>query len=222
MSRHEAQSSGSSTTGAGDQATSTERAATAPHEDHPAKPDSPTDITKPGWKYTFMKAFREFQRDEVTDQAAGLTYWAVLAVAPAALALVSLLGVFGNGKQIVDDVMATAEQASGLELGAVKGIMENLADQQGAGLALIGGLLVALWSASGYVNAFGRAMNRMYEIDEGRPIWKLRPWMLLITLITLVLVAIVMAAMVVSGPVAEAIGGLIGLSEASLTVWNIA
>ncbi|WP_199424955.1 YihY/virulence factor BrkB family protein [Actinotalea solisilvae] len=197
--------------------------AAAPHPDHPGKPDSPTDLTKPSWGYVLSKTFREFNRDQCTDLAAALTYYAVLALAPAALALVSLLGVFGDGDQIVDDVMGTAEDmAPGIDLEAVRPIVENLASQEGAGLALITGLLVALWSASGYVNAFSRAMNRMYEIDEGRPIWKLRPWMLLVTLITLVLVAVICAAMVVSGPVAEAVGGVVGLSDQAVTIWNIA
>lgn len=194
----------------------------APHPDHPSKPDSPTDLTKPSWGYVLKKTLREFNRDQCTDLAAALTYYAVLAVAPAALALVSLLGVFGNGQQIVEDVMATAkEMAPGIDLQAVEPIVENLASREGAGLALVTGLLIALWSASGYVNAFSRAVNRMYEIDEGRPMWKLRPWMLVITLTTLVLVAVVCAAMVLSGPVAEAIGGLVGLSDQAVVVWNI-
>lgn len=197
--------------------------AAAPHPDHPAKPDSPTDLTKPSWGYVLAKTFREFNRDQCTDLAAALTYYAVLAVAPAALALVSLLGVFGDGDAIVQDVMKTAESmAPGLDLAAVEPIIENLAAQEGAGLALLTGLLVALWSASGYVNAFSRATNRMYEIDEGRPIWKLRPWMLLITLVTLVLVAVICAALVLSGPVAEAIGGAVGLSDQAVLIWNIA
>ena len=197
--------------------------AAAPEPDDPRKPGSPTDMTKPSWSYVLRKTLREYQRDEATDLAAALTYWAVLAVAPAALALVSLLGVFGDGEQIVDDVMDTAEKiAPSMELGTVRGIVENLASQEGAGLALVTGLLVALWSASGYVNAFSRAMNRIYEIDEGRPIWKLRPAMLAVTFVMLVLVAVVCAALVLSGPVAEAIGGVVGLSDVAVSVWDVA
>ena len=195
----------------------------APDPDHPSKPDSPTDLTKPSWTYVAKKTLREFNRDQCTDLAAALTYWAVLAVAPAVLALVSLLGVFGDGDQVVSDVMDAAEEiAPGIDLQAVRGIVENLASQQGAGLALVTGLLVALWSASGYVNAFSRAMNRIYEVDEGRPIWKLRPIMLLVTLVTLVLVALICAALVLSGPVAEGLGSAIGLSEVTVAVWSIA
>ena len=195
----------------------------APHPDHPSKPDSPADITKPSWKYVLKKTFREFNRDQCTDLAAALTYFAVFAVAPAALALVSLLGVFGDGERIVGDVMdAVEEMGTGLPLETIKPIVENMAAQQGAGLALFTGLLVALWSASGYVNAFGRAMNRMYQIDEGRPVWKLKPIMLGVTMLLLVLVALVCVALVLSGPVAEGIGAAIGLSEVTVTVWSIA
>ena len=89
-------------------------------------------------------------------------------------------------------------------------------------MALVLGVLLALWSASGYVGAFGRAMNRIYEIDEGRPFWKLRPIMLLLTLIAVTLAAIALLMLIVSGPVAESIGDVIGLGDTALTVWSIA
>lgn len=203
---------------------STTKAATAPHPDDPRKPDSPSDVTKPGWKYTLKKTLREFNRDQCTDLAAALTYYTVFAIAPASLALVSLLGVFGNGQQIVDSVMELARGMGAPDdaISSIEPIVTNLSQQQGAGLSLALGLLLALWSASGYVNAFGRAMNRMYEIDEGRPFWKLRPIMLLTTLVLLVIVALILVALVVSGGVAEAVGSAIGLSDVTVTVWNIA
>ena len=83
------------------------------------------------------------------------------------------------------------------------------------------GVLGALWSASGYVGAFGRAMNTVYEIDEGRPFWKLRPVMLLVTLVAILLVAVVLVMLVVSGPLAPSIGAVIGLGSQAVTVWNI-
>jgi membrane protein len=95
-----------------------------------------------------------------------------------------------------------------------------MATSQGAGLTLILGLAGALWSASGYVGAFGRAMNRIYEIDEGRPFWKLRPLMLLITLVAVVMTALVLVMLVVSGPLAESIGKTIGLGDATVTAWQ--
>ena len=98
----------------------------------------------------------------------------------------------------------------------------SVADSQGAGVALILGVLLALWSASGYVGAFGRAMNKIYEIEEGRPFWKLRPIMLLLTLIAVTLAAIALLMLIVSGPVAESIGSVIGLGDTAITVWSIA
>lgn len=197
--------------------------ADAPEPEDSRKPTSPTDITKPSWGYITGKTFREFLADQCTDLAAALTYYAVLAIAPGLLALVSILGVVGNSEQIVEDLMGVLEEFIPADaVSTVQPIVEQVTSSSAAGIALVTGLVVALWSASGYVNAFGRAMNRIYEIDEGRPIWKLRPVMLLITLVTLVLVALIGIMLVASGPVASAIGSFIGLSDQALTVWNIA
>jgi membrane protein len=186
-------------------------------------PGASRDLTGASWRYALRRTVRELQADNVPDLAAALTFWAMLAVAPAAMALVSLFGLVGDGERVVADVLDTVgDMAPGLDLDAVAPVVEDLAAQEAAGLALLGGLAVALWSASGYVNAFARAMNRIYEVDEGRPFWKLRPAMLLVTLVTLVLVAAVCAAMVASGPVAEAIGSAIGLSDAVVAVWEVA
>ena len=141
-----------------------------------AKPDSPTELTKPSWWYVVRKTAHEFTRDQCTDLAAALTYYAVLSLFPALLALVSLLGVFGQGQQTVDAVLQIVDDLgpSGT-VDTLRDPITQLVDAPTAGLALVTGLLGALWSASGYVGAFGRAMNRMYEIEEGRPFWKLRP-----------------------------------------------
>ncbi|GGC10893.1 YihY/virulence factor BrkB family protein [Cellulomonas carbonis] len=208
----------------GTQQSAHDRAQTAPHPDDPRKPDSPDDVPKPGWKYTARKAFREFQHDQATDLAAALTYWGVLAIAPTLLALVSILGLFSDGAQTVRSVVEFAERLGmppdSLQL--VEELITNLTSQQGAGLSFVIGLLLAIWSASGYVTAFSRAMNRVYEIDEGRPFYKLRPVLYAVTLVMLVLVAIIVAALVLSGPVAEAVGETIGLGSTAVTVWNIA
>jgi membrane protein len=107
-------------------------------------------------------------------------------------------------------------------LNTIMGALNGVATSQGAGLALVLGLLTALWSASGYVGAFSRAMNRMYEVEEGRPFWKLRPVMLLLTLIAVTLMAVALLMLIVSGPVAESIGNVVGLGSTALTVWSIA
>ena len=107
-------------------------------------------------------------------------------------------------------------------LGTIEPALTQIASSNSAGLALIIGLAIALWSASGYVGAFGRAMNRIYEIREGRPFWKLRPLLLLLTLVAVVLTAVVLLMLIVSGPVAKSIGDVIGLGDTAVTVWQFA
>ncbi len=194
-----------------------------PAPDDPRKPDSPTDLTTRSKRYVGRKVIREFMDDQCLDLAAALTYYAVLAIFPALLALVSLLGLVGQAEESVDtalEVLGPLLSAQTLE--ALEPSLRSLAASDTAGTALIIGLVGAIWSASGYVGAFGRAMNRVYEIREGRPFWKLRPVMLVITLGAVLLSALVLLMLVVSGPVAESIGGVVGLSETSVQVWNIA
>jgi membrane protein len=186
------------------------------------KPDSPTDLTRRSWGYVVRKTLREFGDDHCTDLAAALTYYAVLALFPAAIAVVSLLGVVGQSQQSVDKIIEILQPlVSSSTLDTIQPALENIAGSQGAGLALVVGLLGALWSASGYVGAFGRAMNAVYEIDEGRPFWKLRPVMLLVTLVAVLLVAVVLVMLIVSGPLATSIGSALGVSSQAVTVWNI-
>ncbi len=187
------------------------------------KPDSPADLTKPSWFYVVRKTVREFSDDQCTDLAAALTYYSVLALLPAAIALLSLVGLVGQGKETVDtllDILRDVGASSAAD--TLEATLTQLSQSQGAGVGLIVGLAAALWSASGYVGAFGRGMNRIYEIDEGRPIWKLRPAMLLVTLVTVVLTAIVALGLVLTGPAAEAVGNALGLGSTVVTVWNIA
>ena len=192
----------------------------APHDDR--KPDSPRDIDKPGWKYTAKAAFGEFQRDQCTDLAAALTYYSVLSVFPAILALVSLLGFFGQGESTTTALLDIVRQlGQGQVADQLKGPIDQIVNARGAGLALVVGLVGAIWSASGYVGAFGRAMNRVYQVDEGRPIWKLRPVVLLITVGLVIMAALVLVGLVVSGPVATAIGDAVGLGDLAKTIWNI-
>lgn len=187
------------------------------------KPDSPTSLTGSAWKIGIKRAVGEFSRDQCTDQAAGLTYFAVLSLFPALLAVVSLLGVFGQGQATVDAVMELLEGAAPEEtLAALRGPIDSLVTTPAAGFALIAGIAGALWSASGYVGAFARAMNRVYEVEEGRPFWKLKPSMLLLTAVILVLICIAGLLLVISGPIAAWVGDLIGLGDTAVTVWNIA
>ncbi|GAA3524526.1 hypothetical protein AFL01nite_15080 [Aeromicrobium flavum] len=186
-------------------------------------PDTPKDLTKPSWFYVLRKTAREFSEDQCTDLAAALTYYSILALFPAALAMLSLVGLVGDSAKTVDTLLQILR-----DLGAssaadtIEPTLKELSQSQSSGFGLIIGLAAALWSASAYVNAFSRGMNRIYEIGEGRPIWKLRPIMLLLTLVTVVLAALVALALVLTGPAAQAVGDAVGLGDTAVTVWNIA
>ncbi|MGH3098270.1 MAG: YihY/virulence factor BrkB family protein [Streptosporangiales bacterium] len=188
----------------------------------PAKPNSPIEMTKPSWLYVGRKTARELVRDECTDLAAALTYYAVLAVFPALIALLSLLGVFGQGARSVNAVLGLASQVgAGSMADTLRPILVSLSQSPGAGIGLVLGILGALWSASGYVGAFGRAMNRIYGIREGRPIWKLRPIMILITLAAVVLAAITLLILIMTGPAAAAVGSVLGLGNTAVLAWQV-
>ena len=209
--------------GRSEDSTSEEREQTAPPPDAAFKPDSPDDLARPTWGYALRKTVREFLDDQCTDLAAALTYYAILAMFPAAIALLSLVGLVGQQQQTVDTLLQILRDVGASSAAdTLEPTLTELAASRGAGIALVIGLAVALWSASGYVSAFSRGMNRIYEIDEGRPIWKLRPVMLLVTLVTVVLVALVAVGLVLTGPAAEAVGAAIGLESFAVTAWGIA
>ncbi len=165
---------------------------------------------------------REFSDDQCTDLAAALTYYAVLALFPALLAMVSLLGLFGQAGKTGELITVLSDMGAGSVADTIKGPLDQLTATSSAGIGLVIGVVGALWSASGYVGAFGRAMNRIYEIQEGRPFWKLRPLMIVITLAAVILAGLVAIGLVVSGPVARAIGEAIGLGDTAVTLWEIA
>ncbi|KTR81707.1 YihY/virulence factor BrkB family protein [Leucobacter chromiiresistens] len=195
----------------------------APDPEDDRKPDGPTDLEKRSWKYVLRKTIREFSADQCTDIAASLTYYAVLALFPALIAIFSLLGVFGQGPAATDAILGIVDEvAPGGTADVVRGPIEQFANSPAAGFALVSGLVVAIWSASGYVTAFSRAMNRIYEIEEGRPFWKLKPAQLLVTIIALVLIVIAAVILVVSGPVADAVGSTLGIGETATMIWSIA
>lgn len=189
-----------------------------PDPDDPRKPDSPTDLNKPTFVYTLKKTLREFTGDQCTDLAAALTYYSVLALFPGLLAVVSILGLVGQADATIKtllDVIGNIGSQQVVEL--IRGPVENLVRSPAAPVTFIVGVVGALWSASGYVGAFGRAMNRIYNVREGRPIWKLRPTMLGVTLATVVLLVLGLLALV-SGPLARSIGEVIGLGDVAATV----
>jgi len=202
---------------------SSERLKDAPDPDDPRKPEKPQHLEGRSWKYVLRKTVSEFSSDQCTDIAASLTYYAVLSLFPALIALVSLLGVIGQQGQAVDALLGVVDDvAPGGTADVIRGPLEQFAGSGAAGFALVSGIVVAIWSASGYVGAFSRAMNRIYEIDEGRPFWKLKPTQLLVTVVAILLILIAAVILVVSGPVTDAVGSALGLGEVVTTVWSIA
>src|SRR3954447_14977677 len=185
----------------------------------------PTDIPKPGWRAVLRRTVKEFKNDNLTDWGAALTYYAVLALFPALIVLVALVGLFGQYPQTVDALLNILRDAGvqGSTIDSLRSTITGVVQNKGGAGALLGfGLLLSLWSASGYIGAFMRASNAIYEKPEGRPFWKLRPLQVLVTLTMTLLFALVMIALVVSGPLADAIGSKIGLGGTAVTVWSIA
>jgi membrane protein len=188
-----------------------------------AAPDGPTEIQGRGWWAVIKRTVKEFREDNLTDWAAALTYYGVLALFPALIALVSIIGFLGDStvQSLKDNIgqIPAAGQAKDIVLNTI----DNLASHpSAAGIAFIFGLVVALWSASGYIGAFIRASNAIYETGEGRPFYKLRPLQMATTLIMLLLITLTLAAIVITGPVTEKVGQAIGLGNTGQTVFDIA
>ena len=160
----------------------------------------------------------------MTDLAAGLTYYGVLALFPALIALVSIVGLFGDPESTTDTLTEIVRDL-GPETAAdtFSGPIASLTSNRGtAGALFVAGLAGALYSASGYVGAFMRASNRIYGVEEGRPFWKLRPLQIGVTLIMVLLLALVAVALVVSGPVARSVGEALGLTSTAVWIYGVA
>jgi membrane protein len=170
------------------------------------------------------RTIHEFRDDDLTDWAAALTYYAVLAIFPALLALVSIVGLFGDPRSTTDTITEiVSELGPQSAADTFRGPIESITANRGrAGALFVIGLLVALYSASNYIGAFMRASNAIYEVKEGRPFWKRRPLQMAVTLVMVVLLALVALALVLSGPLAEAVGRAVGLSGAAVTVYGLA
>src|SRR3954447_21833625 len=172
-----------------------------------AAPEGPTDIQGHGWWAVIKRTVKEFRADNLTDWAAALTYYGVLALFPALIALVSIVGLLG--KSTVNDLKQNigAIPAAGQAKQIVLNTITNLSSHpSAAGIAFIFGLAVALWSASAYVRAFFPAANARYETGEARPFYKLRPLQMGVTLVMLLLITLTLAAIVITGPVTKQVG----------------
>jgi membrane protein len=183
--------------------------------------DQPTELTSSSWRGVLKRSLSEFKNDNLSDWAAALTYRSVLTLAPATLLLVSVIGFLGSSA-----VQSLRSNINDLTPGGIHSTLQQILDsvqnRQGAGVAAVIGLVVAWWSASSYVAAFMRASNAIYEVGEGRPIWKTIPLRLLITLAMLVLGVLAAAIVIFTGPLADKVGHAIGLGDTGVLVWNIA
>ena len=195
----------------------------APRHGNGSAPESPTDLPRRQWGQVLKRTVKEFRADNLADWAAALTYYGVLALFPALIALVSIVGLLG--KSTVRDLKDNIGQipAAGQAKDIVLKTIDSLASKpSAAGIAFIIGLVIALWSASGYVGAFIRASNAIYETGEGRPFYKLRPLQMGITLVMLILITLTLASIVITGPVTEKVGQAIGLGNTAQTIFDIA
>ncbi|KIH97667.1 ribonuclease [Streptomonospora alba] len=182
---------------------------------------APTELPKRSWTGSMRRTVAEFRDDNLLDLAAALTYYAVLSIFPALLVLVSLLGLAGRSatRALTDSISAAPADVASV----LTSILENVQRSQAtAGIFGLIGLAVALWSASGYIGAFMRASNVIYDVPEGRPIYKTLPIRVGVTLLMVVLLAVAAVAVVVTGGLAEQAGQLLGLGPTAVMVWRIA
>jgi len=186
-----------------------------------AGPDSPAKLGKRSWWTVLKRTAKEFQKDNLTDWAGALTYYAILSIFPGLLVLVSLLGLLDDsatGSLVTSLGELTPNEVDGILTGAI----ENIQKSESAGLVAILGLAGALWSASGYVGAFMRASNAIYEVPEGRPMWKTLPIRVGVTVLTGILLVISAMMVVFTGRLAEQVGELLGIGSTFVDVWDIA
>jgi membrane protein len=185
-------------------------------------PDAPTDMKGKSWGGVLKRTFTEFKDDNLTDWAAALTYYGVLSIFPALIVLVSILGLIGGSatQPLIDNLGTVAPgPAKQIFTDAIK----NLQGSSGAsGVFFVIGLAGAIWSASGYISAFMRASNAIYDMEEGRPIWKTLPVRVGLTVLLMVLTAISAVAVTLSGGLAKQVGNVVGLGDTAIQVWNIA
>ena len=175
------------------------------------------------WKFVLRTAFAGFFRDQCIDLAAGLSFRMLLSLAPALVSLVSILSLAGQSGTIVNDVMDELERIVPSQTwSTIRPLLDSVLDTPSPGLGLFVGLAVALWSSSGYVKSFGRAMNRVVGVEEGRGPVVFNLVMYVLTLGMLILGALALLVFVLSGPLASAIGGVLGMSDVTLAVWNVA
>lgn len=184
-----------------------------------AAPEGPTKLGTGGWRGVLKRSAKGFSADNLTDRAAALTYYGIQAIFPAILALVSILGLIGQSatQPLIQNL---SKVAPGPAQKIFSNAIHNLQHSRGAaGVLVIVGIAIALWSASGYVGAFMRASNAIYGVEEGRPFWMKRPIQIAVTLVLVLLLAASAIAVVLTGGLATQVGNVLGVGSSAVTVW---
>lgn len=194
----------------------------APAPDDPAKPTRLRDLTRGDLWFVLRRVYNDFFTDECTDLAAGLTYYGVLAIFPGLLAIVSLLGLAGEAAAldtVLTDLLAGV--VPGSTVAVLRDLLVQLQQSPGSGWALLVGLVGAAWSASAFIGATGRALNRIYDVDEGRRWYILRPKQLLIALLVLVLMAVAILGLILGGPLARSVVHYLGFGNQTALIVQV-
>jgi len=195
---------------------------TSTEQQQTAGPASPTKLKRRSWLGVLRRTVSEFRADNLTDLAAALTYYGVVAIFPALIALVSILGLIGHSatQPLINNLDKLAPGAARhIFTGAVHGLQRS---RGAAGIIFVAGIVGALWSASGYIAAFMRASNTIYDIDEGRPFWITLPVRLIVTVVLMLLLVVSAFAVVVTGGLAKQVGNVLGVGGTAVTIWDIA
>jgi membrane protein len=189
---------------------------------HHDVPNDPTDLSGGSWLAAAKRALKEYKADDLQDRAAALTYFGIQSIFPGLLVLVSLLGIVGrSATQPLITNLGNAVPSSVRKI-----IMTDITHLQhshaASGIIGIAGIALALWSASNYVAAFMRASNIIYDVPEGRPIWKTAPIRVGVTVVTMILLVAAAVIVVVTGGLAQKVGNVLGVGSTAVTVWDIA
>lgn len=179
-------------------------------------------LDRAAWQLVVRRSWHGFLRHRGIDSAAALTFFSALALLPAALTVVSAVALADTRAGAVRDLLATVDSvARGSTVAALTDPLQQLTRLPHPGWGLAIGLVLTLWTASGYATAFGRAVNTVYEVQEGRQFWKFRGHMLLVTLVTTVAFASIVVILLATPDVATAISASLGIGEPWLTLWNV-
>lgn len=185
-------------------------------------PDRLSQMPRRSWKAVLRGTLKEFKDDELTDRAAALTYYGILAIFPALLVLVSVLGIAGESatRQVLDNIQ---KLAPGPARDVITDAVQQLQGNSGLGsIAAVVGLILAIWSASGYIAAFIRTSNAVYDMPEGRPVWKILPLRFVLTVTLMILLVASALIVVFTGGLAQQVGDALGVGDTAMTVWSIA